>query len=80
MLSADMLFDLSGFSHAALFSSDRPVWSALQDLKRVGYKVELSQGLRKQAAFTTGWGLQHSLQIREIGFNAIQRALRQLVA
>lgn len=34
MLSADMLFDLSGFSHAALFSSDRPVWSALQDLKQ----------------------------------------------
>ena len=34
MLSAEMLFDLSRFSHAALFSTDRPVWSALLDLKR----------------------------------------------
>lgn len=34
MLSADLLFDLSEFDHGALFSSDRPVWSALQDLKQ----------------------------------------------
>ena len=34
MLSADLLFDLTHFSHAALFSIDRPVWSALQDLKQ----------------------------------------------
>ncbi|MGI9536145.1 MAG: hypothetical protein ACR2PB_03680 [Desulfocapsaceae bacterium] len=34
MLSAEMLFDLKSFSHASLFSTDRPVWSALQDLKK----------------------------------------------
>ena len=34
MLSAEMLFDLKSFPHAALFSADRPVWSALQDLKQ----------------------------------------------
>ena len=34
MLSADILFDLKIFSHAPLFSADRPVWSALQDLKK----------------------------------------------
>ena len=34
MLSADLLFDLTRFSHAALFSTDRPVWSALQGLKQ----------------------------------------------
>ena len=33
MLSADLLFDLREFSHASLFAGDRPVWSALQDLK-----------------------------------------------
>ncbi len=34
MLSADLLFDLTRFSHAALFSADQPVWSALQGLKQ----------------------------------------------
>jgi bifunctional N-acetylglucosamine-1-phosphate-uridyltransferase/glucosamine-1-phosphate-acetyltransferase GlmU-like protein len=32
MLSADLLFDLTNFSHAALFSEDQPVWSALHNL------------------------------------------------
>jgi bifunctional N-acetylglucosamine-1-phosphate-uridyltransferase/glucosamine-1-phosphate-acetyltransferase GlmU-like protein len=33
MLSADLLFDLTRFSHAGLFSDGQPVWSALQNLK-----------------------------------------------
>ena len=34
MLSAGLLFDLTHFSHAGLFSDDQPVWSALQNLKQ----------------------------------------------
>ena len=34
MLTADILFDLSSFEHAALFSPDQPVWSALKGLKQ----------------------------------------------
>ncbi len=34
MLTADILFDLSRFDHAALFQADQPVWSALKELKR----------------------------------------------
>ena len=33
MLTADMLFDLSRYRYASLFREDRPVWSALQDLR-----------------------------------------------
>ncbi len=33
MLTADILFDLSTFEHAALFGPDQPVWSALKGLK-----------------------------------------------
>jgi len=32
MLSADLLFDLTHFSHAALFRENQPVWSALHNL------------------------------------------------
>ncbi len=45
MLSADLLFDLTHFSHASLFSDDQPVWSALQNLKHymnsVSYQADL---------------------------------------
>jgi bifunctional N-acetylglucosamine-1-phosphate-uridyltransferase/glucosamine-1-phosphate-acetyltransferase GlmU-like protein len=56
MLSADLLFDLTHFSHAALFSEDKPVWSALHNLKKYMddyiYQEDLFRSLADGVAVT----------------------------
>ena len=56
MLSADLLFDLTHFSHAALFSDDQPVWSALHTLSHYmddySYQEDLFSSLADGVAAT----------------------------
>ncbi|MBT8330114.1 MAG: hypothetical protein HKP52_08330 [Desulfofustis sp.] len=51
MLSADLLFDLTHFSHAALFSEDQPVWSALQNLKKYMDDYHYQEQLLRSLAY-----------------------------
>ncbi|MCB2216642.1 MAG: hypothetical protein KQH59_11270 [Desulfobulbaceae bacterium] len=52
MLTASSLFDYHAFAHAALFTSDEPVWSALKRLRP--YMENYHYPLRLPAELTTG--------------------------
>ena len=56
MLSADLLFDLTHFSHAALFTEDQPVWFALDNLTQYmddyRYQEDLFRSLADGVAAT----------------------------
>jgi hypothetical protein len=41
MITADILFSLDSFDHAALFSREEPVWTGLRDLKSYLDKLEI---------------------------------------
>jgi len=61
MLTAPSLFDYHAFAHAALFSPDEPVWSALARLR--SYMESYHYPLRLPAELTTGVPVSASVVI-----------------
>ncbi len=63
MLTAPSLFDYHAFAHAALFSPDEPVWSALARLR--SYMESYHYPLRLPAELTTGVPVSASIVIHQ---------------
>jgi UDP-N-acetylglucosamine diphosphorylase / glucose-1-phosphate thymidylyltransferase / UDP-N-acetylgalactosamine diphosphorylase / glucosamine-1-phosphate N-acetyltransferase / galactosamine-1-phosphate N-acetyltransferase len=63
MLTAPCLFDYHAFAHAALFSPDEPVWSALARLR--SYMESYHYPLRLPAELTTGVPVPASVVIHQ---------------